>query len=124
MERCGSFFSILQREAANGSIEVIYEVKERVKKKKIKYLLPLLDKVALEQAKASLVVTAEKQRKIIDFFIEKHEPVQLREILSYFNVSTSTVKSLIKKGFCKKRKWKCIGIRSKIAYLQKRSLFL
>ncbi|PAE21339.1 primosomal protein N' [Bacillus sp. 7504-2] len=97
------FFSILQREAANGSIEVIYEVKERVKKKKIKYLLPLLDKVALEQAKASLVVTAEKQRKIIDFFIEKHEPVQLREILSYFNVSTSTVKSLIKKGILQEK---------------------
>lgn len=97
------YLSALQKEAAKGTVEVIYEVKERVKKKKLKYVSPLLDKEGLQQAKASLVATAEKQRDLIDHFLDKPEAIELRQIQSLLNISSQTIKSLVKKGILEEK---------------------
>ncbi|MGG0718883.1 primosomal protein N' [Robertmurraya massiliosenegalensis] len=97
------FLSALQKEAAKGNVEVIYEVKERVKKKKLKYVSPVLDKEGLQHAKESLVATAEKQRHLIEHFIDKPEAIELRQIQTLLNISSQTIKSLVKKGILEEK---------------------
>lgn len=90
---------ILQREAAKGLLEVIYVVKERLKKKKLKYVIPLFSSGDLEAASNSLPQKAEKQKEVLRYFVEHSDPVELRQLLSYLNISASTVKALVEKGF-------------------------
>ncbi|MFS0778695.1 primosomal protein N' [Neobacillus sp. 3P2-tot-E-2] len=90
---------ILQREASKGLLEVIYVVKERLKKKKLKYIIPLLSSGDLEAAYNSLPQKAEKQKEVLKYFVERSDPVELRQLLSLLNISASTVKALVEKGF-------------------------
>ncbi|MDQ1003780.1 primosomal protein N' (replication factor Y) [Neobacillus niacini] len=90
---------ILQREAAKGLLEVIYVVKERLKKKKLKYVIPLLSSRDLEAAQNGLPPKAEKQKEVLKYFVEHSDPVELRHLLSLLNISSSTVKALVEKGF-------------------------
>jgi primosomal protein N' (replication factor Y) (superfamily II helicase) len=90
---------ILQKEAANGHLEVIYEVKEKVRKKKVKFVIPKLPSRELEAAQNSLQQNAEKQKKVLNYFIQNSEPIELRHLLSQVNISAATVKALVEKGF-------------------------
>ncbi|MDZ5474394.1 primosomal protein N' [Bacillus sp. 31A1R] len=90
--------SLLQKEATKGNIEVIYEVKERVKKKKLKHVYPLLNNEELMGIRDALTSQAAKQKVVIEYFIDKNESVELRELLSILNVSSATVKGLVQKG--------------------------
>ncbi len=90
---------ILQKEAANGHLEVIYEVKEKVRKKKVKFVIPRLPSKELEAAQNSLQQNAEKQKKVLNYFIQNSEPIELRHLLSQVNISAATVKALVEKGF-------------------------
>jgi primosomal protein N' (replication factor Y) (superfamily II helicase) len=90
---------ILQSEAAKGLLEVIYVVKERLKKKKLKYVIPLLPAGDLEEAHNSLPQKADKQKEVLKYFVEHSDPVELRQLLSLLNISASTVKALVEKGF-------------------------
>lgn len=90
---------ILQREAAKGHLEVIYIVKERLKKKELKYVIPLLSSADLEAAQESLPQRAEKQKEVLRYFVEHTEPVELRQLLTQLNISASTVKALVEKEF-------------------------
>lgn len=90
---------ILQREAAKGLLEVIYVVKERLKKKKLKYIIPLLSSGDLEAEHNILPQKAEKQKEVLKYFVEHSDPVELRQLLALLNISASTVKALVEKGF-------------------------
>lgn len=90
---------ILQREAAKGHLEVIYVVKERLKKKKLKYVIPLLSPADLELAVTSLPHRADKQKEVLMYFVNNTEPVELRQLLSQLSISAATVKALVDKGF-------------------------
>lgn len=90
---------ILQREAAKGHLEVIYVVKERLKKKKLKYVIPLLPPKDLEGVQNGLPPKAEKQKEVLKYFVEHSDPVELRQLLSRLNISSSTVKALVEKGY-------------------------
>ncbi|MEC1520908.1 primosomal protein N' [Neobacillus niacini] len=94
---------ILQREAAKGLLEVIYVVKERLKKKKLKYIIPLISSADLETAHKSLTQKADKQKEVLKYFVEHSDPVELRQLLSLLNISASTVKALVEKGFLAER---------------------
>ncbi len=59
---------ILQREAAKGHLEVIYEVKERLKKKYLKFVQPLVSETELEVEINALPQRAEKQKASITLF--------------------------------------------------------
>ncbi|MBP2240077.1 primosomal protein N' (replication factor Y) [Cytobacillus eiseniae] len=90
--------SLLQKEAAKNTVEIIYEVKERVKKKKLKHVFSSLTKEELIVAKEQLPVQAAKQRDVIDFILHTDSPIELRKLLSELHISSSTVKGLIQKG--------------------------
>lgn len=90
--------SMLQKEAAKGHVEVVYEVKERVKKKKLKHVFPAITQSELLKVKNELSSTAEKQKMVIDYFLENPNAVEQRELLAILDISSATIKSLVKKG--------------------------
>ncbi|WP_449619337.1 primosomal protein N' [Robertmurraya sp. Marseille-Q9965] len=92
------YLAQLQKEATKGNVEVLYEVKERVKKKKLKHISAKVSKDELITHKAQLAANAEKQKVLIDFFIENPKSIEQRELLSILDVPATTIKSLVKKG--------------------------
>lgn len=90
--------SSLQKEVAKGTAEVIYEVKERVNKKKRKAVYTSLTTVELLAVKDQLSAQAVKQKKVIDFFIHSDENIiELRDLLTKLGVTSSVVNGLIQK---------------------------
>lgn len=89
--------TVLQKEAAKGNIEVVYEVKERVKKKKLKFIAPLLSSDALRSELANLTIRSEKQKDLLRYFIKDPKPVELRKLLSDIGIPKSTIKALAEK---------------------------
>ena len=59
---------MLQREASKGHLEVIYIVKEKLKKKLLKVICPLLPSADLETELNSLPQRAEKQKEVLRLF--------------------------------------------------------
>lgn len=95
--------NLFQKEVANGTVEIIYEVKERVKKKKLKHILSRLTKQQLEEEKEHLPIQAAKQKEVIDFFLQADAPVELRKLLSKLGISASTIKGLVQKGILEEK---------------------
>jgi primosomal protein N' (replication factor Y) (superfamily II helicase) len=89
--------SEFQKEAAKGTVEVIYEVKERVKKKQVKHIFPLLSPEQLKVEKEKLPPQASKQKEAIDYFIKNSEPIELRRLTDELGFSSGAVKGLITK---------------------------
>ncbi|KOP82086.1 primosomal protein N' [Cytobacillus solani] len=95
--------NLLQKEVANGTVEIIYEVKERVKKKKLKHIWTNRSKQQLAAEKENLPVQAAKQKEVIDFFLQADAPVELRKLLSELGISSSTIKGLLQKGILEEK---------------------
>jgi primosomal protein N' (replication factor Y) (superfamily II helicase) len=88
-------------QAAEHKVDVIYEVKESIRKKKVKQILPLYTLEKMKLVKESLPIRASKQHEILDFFIENREPIELKALLSKLKTSSSTVKELVNKRILK-----------------------
>ncbi|MGA9225361.1 MAG: primosomal protein N' [Mesobacillus sp.] len=91
----------LHKEASEGRIEVIYQVKDRVRKKLLKHVSPAAEPEQLKEIRGSLSAQASGQQAIIDFFLEHPEPVEQRLILTTLGISQASVNSLVKKGVLK-----------------------
>ncbi|CRK80539.1 primosomal protein N' [Neobacillus massiliamazoniensis] len=87
----------LKKETENGLLEVHYEVKERIKKKKLKFVRPLLSAAELTAEIAKMTGRQVKQKEVLTYFVLYHEPVELKKLLSDLSISASTVKSLVEK---------------------------
>lgn len=94
-------WKVLQKEIASGHVEFIYEVKERVNKKKRKYILPFVSVEELADSLKILSIQATKQREIIEFFLSSPTPVPLQQLMNELNTSTSAIKGLVSKGILK-----------------------
>jgi primosomal protein N' (replication factor Y) (superfamily II helicase) len=88
----------IQKEAAKGTLDVIYEVRDKVRKKKLKHIISSLSKEQLIKEKKNLPDRAIKQQKILDFFIENPDPIELRSLLKILNTSSSVIKGLVEKN--------------------------
>lgn len=91
-------WKVLQKEIASGHVEFIYEVKERVNKKKRKYVMPHVNEEELSDSLKLLSIQATKQREIIEFFLANPDPVPLQHLLNLLNTSSSAIKGLVNKG--------------------------
>ncbi|WP_423409989.1 primosomal protein N' [Heyndrickxia sp. MSNUG] len=91
----------LHEEAAEGRIEVIYQVKDRVRKKLLKHVLPAVGPEKLTEIRDNLPAQASGQQAIIDFFLEHPEPAEQRQILTTLGISQASINSLVKKGILK-----------------------
>jgi primosomal protein N' (replication factor Y) (superfamily II helicase) len=93
----GGLVPLLQLEAAKGNLEVIYVVKERLKKKQLKFVRPLLPKAELEVEIDRLSERAGKQKEVLQYFVQRYDAVELRQLLADLKISAATVKALVEK---------------------------
>lgn len=91
-------WKVLQKEIASGHVEFIYEVKERVNKKKLKYVIPRVSEEELSDSLKLLSIQATKQKEIIEFFLANPDPVPLQHLINLLNISSSAIKGLVNKG--------------------------
>jgi primosomal protein N' (replication factor Y) (superfamily II helicase) len=89
--------SQFQKEVSSGILEVLYEVKERIKKKQTKQISPLFSRDELRAIKESLNRSM-KQKKVIDYFIDHPEPIERSKLLPLLGVTSSVIKGLMDKG--------------------------
>jgi primosomal protein N' (replication factor Y) len=87
----------LQREAAKGHLEVIYMVKGKVKKKQVKFISPLVSHIELKAEMDHLPTKAEKQKQVLNYFVEHFDSVELKELVAVVKTSAATVKALVDK---------------------------
>jgi primosomal protein N' (replication factor Y) len=92
----------LHKEASAGKLEVIYEVKERLHKKKLKYVFPLLSAEELKKELEQIPARAGKQRELISYFIQHSAPIEYRK-LHDLGLSASAVKPLAAKGLIEEK---------------------
>jgi primosomal protein N' (replication factor Y) len=90
--------SLLQKEASNGNIDIIYQVKERVKKKKVKQVFPAADRNVLGEYIEKLPANATKQKEVLEYFLQDDSPVEQKELFPFLGITSSTIKGLIQKG--------------------------
>lgn len=90
--------SLLQKEVRNKTVEVVYEVTERLTKKTVIQIQPACSVTELEKALTTVHKNAHKQQEIIAFFIKNNEPIERNELLAKLNASLSTVNTLVKKS--------------------------
>ncbi|WP_042456248.1 primosomal protein N' [Neobacillus dielmonensis] len=89
---------VLHREAIKGNIEVIYLVKERVKKKHIKVIRPAVAAVQLKEELKQLPANAEKQKQVLLYFIDQYQETEYKKLTSQYQLSPSAIKALESKG--------------------------
>ena len=88
----------IQKEIKNGNIEVIYRVKDRAKKKRVKTIQPAIPKEELIEVYHSLATTAMKQKEVIKHFIEQPQKIELQVLLEDLSTTSSPITTLVKKG--------------------------
>lgn len=94
----GGLVPVLQKEASEGHVEVLYEVRERLGKKHLKFVFPLLSEDELRSAYGEISQRAAKQRDLLAYFIENPDPVEARKLVSELGFSNSAIKGLADKG--------------------------
>lgn len=82
----------------NGNLELEYNVKNRLNKKTVRVIKPLLSPMELKEMASAISSHAKKQQELLQYFIEHQEPIPLKELLEFMNTSSGTVKSLVSKG--------------------------
>jgi len=90
--------SMLKQEAERGYVEVIYQVKDRVRKKKVKHIQSRLDRPQLSVEIENLSLQAKGQKQVLEFFLDHTGPIELKTLLGDTGVSQASVKALVKKG--------------------------
>ncbi len=88
----------LKKVAARGLVEVVYQVKDRVRKKRLRHISPIVDQSVMKSQLDQLAANAKGQRVLIEYFLQHPEPVELRALLSSLSISQASVKGLVKKG--------------------------
>ncbi|MBC6971872.1 primosomal protein N' [Bacillus sp. Xin] len=86
----------IQKEITNGTIEVIYKVKDKVQKKKQRVVQPELPQEQLEAAAFEL--KSKKQQDVLYYFVENYHSVALKTLTEELQITDAPIKSLVKKG--------------------------
>ncbi|WP_071459397.1 primosomal protein N' [Bacillus massilinigeriensis] len=91
------------KEVSEGRIEVIYEVKDKVRKKKVKYVLPAQGNEVLQAEKENVGNRAKGQAALLDFFLQAPLPIERKNLTGILGFSPSAVKALVDKGMLKEK---------------------
>ena len=86
-----------QKEVQKGNVEVIYQVKNRMNKKKVRIVETVLSVQEMRDVISSLSANAKKQQEVIQYFIEHQEKIQLKDLLEATGASNGTIKTLVDK---------------------------
>jgi primosomal protein N' (replication factor Y) len=77
-------------------IEVVYDVRDRVQRKKQRVIGPAASKRALEELAAS--VRSAKQQDVLYYFIENHQEIAAHTLKEELSMTDAPIKALVKKG--------------------------
>jgi primosomal protein N' (replication factor Y) (superfamily II helicase) len=89
--------AFFQKQLQTGNVEVLYYVKDRMNKKTVRVIEPLMSTEELADYAGTLSANAKKQQEVVQYFIENPNKIQLRALLEAVNASNGTVKSLVAK---------------------------
>jgi len=89
---------VLQREAVNGHLDVVYQVKERVRKKLRKFIRPAASLNELREAFHMIPANAEKQRQVLQYFVDNYHEVELKTLADDLHTGRPTIKALVDKN--------------------------
>ncbi|KFM98702.1 primosomal protein N' [Bacillus clarus] len=89
-------YRTVQKEIANGTIEVVYQVKDKVQKKKQRVVQPELPEAELEAVAFHL--KSKKQQDVLYYFAENYKSVPLKTLTEELQMTDAPIKSLVKKG--------------------------
>ncbi|SFB95966.1 replication restart DNA helicase PriA [Bacillus sp. 491mf] len=89
-------YRAVQTEIAKGTVEVVYEVKDKAQKKKQKMIQPVLPFEELEETAFHL--KSKKQQDVLYYFMEHYQPVPLKIVMEELQMTDAPIKSLVKKG--------------------------
>ncbi|RUQ30621.1 primosomal protein N' [Peribacillus cavernae] len=95
--------ALFQKQVQKGNLEVIYYVKDKLNKKTVRFVEPLLTSEELAQYAGTLAASAKKQYEVLQFFIENPGKIQLRTLLEAVKASNGTIKALAKKNILAER---------------------
>ncbi|WP_409292176.1 primosomal protein N' [Peribacillus sp. SCS-37] len=87
----------LQHELHEGRLEVVYQVKNKLNKKRIKYIESACSREELQQFSANLPPNAAKQKAVIAHFIEKPGDIPLKDLIAVTDTTAQSVKGLVNK---------------------------
>ncbi|WP_028398961.1 primosomal protein N' [Ectobacillus panaciterrae] len=90
------WYRSVRNSIAAGAIEVVYEVKDRVQKKKQRVIYPVLLQEEIEQIAAGL--KSQKQQDLLYYFLENYEPIPLKTLKEELQITDAPIKTLVKKG--------------------------
>lgn len=91
------YLSLLQQEVTKGHIQIIYEVKDKIKKKKRLAIRSALSIEDLKTYQSTLTQRAQKQHDVINYFIEHNDWIFLTDLTATLQISNAVVKELVKK---------------------------
>jgi len=88
---------LLHREVAKGHLEVQYVVKERIKKKLVKWVRPAVSQEKLKEEMLHLPGNAERQKQVLNYFVQHYQEIPFKQLAGETKVSSATVKGLMEK---------------------------
>ena len=94
----------IQTEIQKGNLELIYQVKDRVRKKTKRMVYPAVSKETLRKERKLLSSKAKKQQELLDYFVEHPVEIEWSTLLSTLKTTDSPLKMLINKGILKEKK--------------------
>ncbi|MDA1611071.1 primosomal protein N' [Bacillus cereus] len=89
-------YHTIQQEIKHGTIEVVYQVKDKVQKKKQRVVQPELPEDKLELTAFEL--KSKKQQDVLYYFVENYKSVPLKVITEELQITDAPIKALVKKG--------------------------
>lgn len=81
-----------------GWLEITYDIRDKVNRKKVKFIQPAVSIDDLKKEEENLAKTAKNQKKIIQYFQNQFEPVELSTLLKELEVTRSSIQPLLNRG--------------------------
>ncbi|SER05106.1 replication restart DNA helicase PriA [Gracilibacillus ureilyticus] len=100
VEREGNYRDLL-KSIHEGIVQINYMVQSKETVKKVAFIEPDKELYLLEEALIDLPKNAQKQRVILEYFLNDPLPVQKSKLIQQCNTTASTIKALIDKGLLK-----------------------
>ncbi|MBM7692322.1 primosomal protein N' (replication factor Y) [Peribacillus deserti] len=93
--------SKIQNELLKGNLEVVYQVKNKLNKKRVKYVEAVIPQEGIQEYAAGLPQNASKQKAACDYFISHPGEITLRELIDQTGTTAQSVKTLVQKNVLK-----------------------
>lgn len=81
-----------------GWLEITYDIRDKVNRKKVKFIQPAVPIDVLKKEEENIAKTAKKQKKIIQYFLKRYETIEWSTLLKELEITRSTIQPLLNRG--------------------------